>query len=117
MTGTHEILCKRENNEPRNTEEQEARLKQGGWAGFCVTRAKPDVRGGEAKGRAGQGASGGAPISKGAPSPKLETEPSSVPSSLLLLHSAKKLGKKVFPGTSEVIQWLRLHLPIQGLQV
>ena len=52
------------------------------------------MRGGEAEGRAGQGVSGGAPISKGAPSPKLETEPSSVPSGLLLLHSAKKLEKK-----------------------
>ena len=74
------------------------------------------MRGGEAKGRAGQGASGGAPISKGAPSPKLETEPSSVPSSLLLLHSAKKLGEKSV-SWDEVIQWLRLHLPMQGLQV
>lgn len=67
------MLYKRENNELRNTEEQEARLKQGEWAGFCVTGAGPGVRGGEAKGRAGQGVWGGAPISKGAPSPKLET--------------------------------------------
>ena len=49
------------------------------------------MRGGEAKGGAGQAASGRAPVTKGAPSPKLEAEPCSVPLALLLPHSGKKL--------------------------
>ena len=97
-------ICKREDNKPRNTEEPEACLKQGQRAGFWVTGAGQGMRGGEAKGGAGQAASGRAPVTKGAPSPKLEAKPCSVPLALLLPHSGKKLDmlikkkKKCFLG-------------------